>query len=177
MGELIVEILKIVLPALLVLTGVILMLNFFLKRERQKDLVELRSMSVARLVPLRLQAYERLVLFMERISPENLILRCDASGKDGKLFLTQLQIEVRSEFEHNLSQQLFVSDECWAEVIRAKEQVLTLINESASELPANASGLELGKRILGKMMAGEAMPTRRAIGKLKFEFQKALPTA
>lgn len=173
MGTEIVELLKLLLPGVLVLGGVVIVFNLFTQREKQKERIEIRSISLSKLIPLRLQAYERSVLFLERISPENLIPRCEGSGKDLWFFHTQLQMEIRAEYEHNYSQQLFVSDIGWAELVKAKDQVLALINQAAGELSPESTGVDLGRKVLGKMMQGQTPPTHEAIRKLKSEMAKA----
>lgn len=174
MGDVIVEIVQIVLPALLVLTGMIVVLNNLNQREARKERAELRTVSLSRLIPLRLQAYERCVLFLERISPENLLLRVEGGGKDARLFLMQMQVEIRSEFEHNYSQQLYISDNGWKHVVRSKDYILALLNRSMTELPANATGIDLGKRVLQNAMDDGATPTHEGIRVLKAELNKAL---
>lgn len=173
MGTELVELLKILLPAVLVLVGVVVVFNLFMERERRKERIELRSLSMSQIIPLRLQAYERCVLFLERISPENLIPRCEGSGKDLWFFHTQLQMEIRAEFEHNYSQQLYVSDPAWTELVDAKERVLALINQAAGELSPDSTGIDLGRKVLEKMINGQVPPTHQAIRKLKSEMAKA----
>lgn len=175
MGTEFVELLKILLPAVLVLVGVVVVFNLFLQREKQKERVELRSLTLSKVIPLKLQAYERSVLFLERISPENLIPRSEGSGKDLWFFHMQLQMEIRAEFEHNYSQQLYLTDQAWTELVDAKEKVLALINQSASELSPEATGIDLGRKVLEKMMNGQVPPTHQAIRKLKSEMAKVLP--
>ena len=167
------ELLKYILPALAALGGVYLMMQANLKRAQIKERWELRSMALSKVVPLRLQAYERALLFLERISPENLVLRVDGTGKNGRFFLAQLQMEIRAEYEHNLAQQLYISPEGWAEIVRAKEQVLTLINQVGGSLPKEASGMELGRKILETVVAMESLPTHKAILFLKKDLQKS----
>ncbi|MBE7170564.1 MAG: hypothetical protein INR73_08235 [Williamsia sp.] len=99
-------------------------------------------------LPLRLQAYERLVLLTERIALPNLISRIgqqDLTAKDMQLLLTQT---IRQEYEHNISQQIYVSKEAWEAVSNLKEQNMLIINQVASFLPPDASGTQLNKSLL-----------------------------
>ena len=98
--------------------------------------------------PLRLQAYERLVLLAERIALPNLISRIgqqDLTAKEMQLLLTQ---SIRQEVEHNISQQIYVSKEAWEAVNNLKEQNMLIINQVASFLPEGATGTQLSKSIL-----------------------------
>jgi len=69
-----------------------------------------------------LQAYERLILLMERITPDNLIMRIDSTGMNTNEFHLELLSNIRAEFDHNISQQLYVSDLVWQDVYNAKKK-------------------------------------------------------
>jgi len=101
---------------------------------------------------LQLQAYERLVVLVDRIALPNLISRVgqsDISARDMQMILTR---SIREEFEYNISQQIFVSPDAWNSVKNLKEQNLLTINQLANILPANASGLDLNKQLLQYLM-------------------------
>lgn len=98
--------------------------------------------------PVRLQAYERLVLLTERIALPNLVSRIgvqELSAKDMQLLLTQT---IKQEFEHNVSQQIYVSTEAWEAVRNLKEQNTLIVNQVASFLPGEATGMQLNKSLL-----------------------------
>jgi hypothetical protein len=101
---------------------------------------------------LQLAAYERLVVLSERIAIPNLISRCNQPGlskTDMQQLLTQT---IKQEFDHNLSQQIYVSADSWEAVRMLKDQNIHLINQVASVLPQEANGLDLNKKILDFMM-------------------------
>lgn len=101
---------------------------------------------------LQLQAYERLVILADRIAIPNLISRNNQPGlnkTDMQVLLTQT---IKQEFDHNLSQQIYVSAEAWDAVRNLKEQNMHLINQVASILPAEANGLDLNKKLLDFVM-------------------------
>ncbi len=101
---------------------------------------------------IQLQAYERLALLVERIALPNVIARLNQSGigaRDMQLILTQ---SIRQEFEHNITQQIYVSSDAWTAVKNLKEQNMLVINQLASSLPANATGLDLNKLLLQFLM-------------------------
>lgn len=97
---------------------------------------------------LQLQAYERLVILAERISIPSLVSRSNQPGL-GKSEMQQLLTQtIRQEFDHNLSQQIYVSSEAWEAVRNLKEQNIHLINQIAGVLPSEASGTDLNRSIL-----------------------------
>lgn len=103
-------------------------------------------------IQLQLQAYERLVVLVDRIALPNLISRvsqADISAREMQMILTR---SIREEFEYNISQQIFVSAEAWNAVKNLKEQNLLIINQLANILPPNASGLDLNKQLLQYLM-------------------------
>lgn len=145
--EVIVEILKIALPAGLVIYGMYLVAVSFLKNERDNKLISLKTKNTETILPIRLQAGERICLLLERVTPNNLIRRVNTGNYSAKELHKLLLTEVREEFNHNLSQQLYFSDETWESVKNAIEQVITMINRAAQDLNEEARGIDLNKRI------------------------------
>jgi len=102
--------------------------------------------------PLQLQAYERLILLVDRIALPNVISRVNQAGltaKDMQMLLIQ---QIRQEFEYNVTQQIYVSHESWEAVRNLKDQNLLIINQIASFLPAEATGQDLNRSILEMLM-------------------------
>jgi hypothetical protein len=110
-------------------------------------------------LPLQLQAYERLVLLVERINLQNLISRVFQQG----LTATDMQIglvqTVKAEFDHNVAQQIYVSPVAWEAVKTLKEQTITIINQVASQLPKDATAMDLNKQILEIFLQAESSPS------------------
>lgn len=119
-----------------------LIIKRFVENEQKKSLLELKKMQAMETLkvvnPIRLQAYERLALFLERISPNSLVLRCYQPGMDLKVLQGVLTKNIRDEFEHNLSQQVYVSSEAWNRIKEAKEEMINMINSSAVKLDNEA---------------------------------------
>ena len=131
--------------ALLISLGTFYLYN--MERKRPKE--EISSYNVR---PLQLQAYERLVMLTERIAIPNLVSRAgqqELSAKEMQLLLLE---SIKQEFEYNATQQIYVSPVAWDAVRNLKEQNMLLINQVASTLPANSSGLDLNKRLLEHLM-------------------------
>ena len=114
----------------------------FVENEQKKSLLELRkiqSIENLRVInPIRLQAYERLALFLERITPNSLVLRCYQPGMDLKVLQGVMTKNIRDEFEHNLSQQVYISSEAWSIIKEAKEEMINIINSSAVKIDDSA---------------------------------------
>ena len=145
--EVLVDVIKIVLPAGLVIYGMYLVAVSFLKNERDNKLISLKTKNTETILPIRLQAGERICLLLERVTPNNLIRRVNTGNYSAKELHQLLLHEVREEYNHNLSQQLYFSDETWESVRNAIEQVLTMINRAAQDLNEEARGIDLNKRI------------------------------
>lgn len=163
------EILKYVLPSVVVLATAYLLVERFIENERQHRNMTYRRESQGLTTPVRLQAYERLVLFLERISPSTLVTRVHKSGMSAKLLQAELLKAVRTEYEHNLSQQIYISPGAWELIKNAKEEIIKLINTAAINVSDEASGVDLGKLILEVSMKIDKMPTQVAIDYLKQE--------
>ena len=163
------DILKIVLPAILVLLTAYLLIDKLLSNEIKRRNFELRKESLTTLTPIRLRAYERLVLVLERTTPATLILNVAKPGMTNMDLHTELLAGIRQEFSHNLSQQIYVSNEIWTCIRSAQESLLRLVNTCASKCnPANTAN-ELAERIIQVYNASDQTPTEVAIDLLKKE--------
>lgn len=98
--------------------------------------------------PLQLAAYERLVILADRIAIPNLVSRCSQPGLSKTEMQQLLTQTIKQEFDHNISQQIYVSADAWEAVRSLKDQNIHLINQVASVLPAEANGMDLNKKIL-----------------------------
>ena len=123
---------------------------------------------------LRLQAYERLTLFAERASLKNLVSRIPSAG----INVVDLQITLcdtlRSEYEYNVSQQIYVTPQMWKAIGNLKEQHIFIINQIAATLPSNANGLELSKRLLEYVATTNSEINTVVLTALQFEAKKML---
>jgi hypothetical protein len=166
------ELIKYVLPALIVLATVYLMLKEFFKKETQIRILAARADNRKAINPLRIQAYERLTLFLERIVPENLILRSSSAGINATQLKLKLINNIRDEFDHNLSQQIYISSEAWELIRNAKEEMINLINASGTEINEKSGPAELSKNIFGKYLSLKNSPVKKALEALKKELRQ-----
>jgi hypothetical protein len=126
-------------------------------------------------VGLQLQAYERLTLLVDRIAIPNLISRTNHEGlsaRDMQLVLTR---SIRDEFDYNITQQIYVTPQIWNAVKNLKEKNLLIINQVASVLPPNASGLDLNRSLLELSMKDQKSNLHELVSEaLSFEAKKLL---
>lgn len=168
MNEIVVGIL-IVLVGALVLGTAYLLLNMFFENERKKRLWEQKNQHIKITLPLRLQAYERMILFLERMSPNSLIVRLQTQNMTARQLQVEMLSLIRAEFEHNLAQQLYISTQAWDVIVSAKENVIKLINIAAEETDPDAPSLQLSQKIMAQWMLLNPTPIRTAIDFLKKE--------
>jgi hypothetical protein len=123
----------------------------YLERGERLQLLEFKKAVSNQTMPLRLQAYERAVLFIERINPANLLIRLNGPAYNAHELYKLIAEDIRNEYQHNITQQIYVSSRAWAVVKRVKEDTLGIVNSAVKSLPESASGLELSKLILGRL--------------------------
>jgi hypothetical protein len=172
--ETVYELLKISLPAVLVMLTAWAVIRNMLQNDQEKRRQELLLQTVKTVTPIKLQAYERVVLFLERISPESLIMRTAKQDMTSQQLHSALVSSVRSEYEHNLSQQIYMSNEAWEMVKNARGTVVRMINTVATQLPPAATGEELSRLLLEEVMEMESEPCRAAISFLKSELTRIM---
>ena len=105
---------------------------------------------------LKLLAYERITLLIERLKPDSLIPRTLSPELHYKEYQLLLLNEIRKEFEYNLSQQLYLSDNAWIVTVNFKDNVITLINSAASECQPDDNANQLGQKILERYITSGA---------------------
>lgn len=130
MEETILQLFFYVLPALVV--GIVSYYFFSLhtNNEDNRRRFEIHRENQKHALPLRLQAYERMVLFLERISPGNLLTRVKPTSSDKNDYEQLLIRHIEQEFEHNLAQQIYVSDKCWNAIRASKNATISIIRKT-----------------------------------------------
>ncbi len=171
MSDQLFEILKLILPAGIVFLTTYYLVKNFLNHESQKKVMDLKTANQTLLTPIRLQAYERVILLMERLKPDSLVMRANKNVSASMLHGELLKM-IRSEFEHNLSQQIYMSSQSWAAIVKAKEETIKLINVAAAQVSSEAGGMELAQAIINVASQLSALPTKEAIDFIKKEIGK-----
>lgn len=167
--EVLFEILKYTVPALIVFLTVVVMLRTWSRNEDKRRKSEFNMHISDDILPVRLQAYERSILLLERISPDSMIMRVSRNDYTASQLLKELLTNITSEFDHNIAQQTYLSTEAWEKMKSAKNQVINLINDTAKEVKPDAPGPTLGKLILERLTELKNPPSQVAIDFLKQE--------
>lgn len=166
----ILEILKYTLPALVVFLTAYFLLTKYMQREAATKAIELKLKRDKEVVMLRLQAYERLSLFLERINFAQVIQRVRTPDMLSNELQYAMVRNIREEFEHNLSQQVYVSSDAWRLIVQAKEEMMKTINLIGSNMPNDASaGMLINALFSGIQNSNVQLPTETALEFLKAE--------
>ena len=166
------EILKYILPSGAVFATAYFLIRAMLENENRKKMLELKMNNQVTSIPVRLQAYERVILLLERLSPGSLVLRVTQPGMSAFELQTALIQNIRDEFEHNLAQQIYLSSTAWELTKNAKEETIKLVNIAASKLNESATSIDLGSVIFELSASKEKLPVSEAIEYIKKEVRQ-----
>lgn len=142
------------------------------RTEERKLKLELLRETKKEILPLKLQAYERMTLFLERLTLSNILLRVPSVNNDKAAYAAGLINTIAQEFEHNLAQQIYMSSKCWNVIITAKNATIGIIKKHELN-PEIHSAQELKEVILKEMVTSES-PSRTALAFVKKEVQDLL---
>ncbi|EIJ40309.1 hypothetical protein [Galbibacter orientalis] len=164
----IIELLFFILPALL--TGAIAYYFFSLhtKNEEGRRRFLLHKEMDKNTLPIRLQAYERMALFLERINPSKLLIRVAPENADKELYEAQLIATIENEFDHNLAQQIYISDECWNVIKASKNATIQIIRKAGMNAD---SANKLREEVLNNFLDKQP-PSNAALGYIKKEIRE-----
>lgn len=160
---------KLLIPASVVLYAAYLFMRSFIQKELDLKKLDVRGKAIETVLPNRLHAYERMTLFLERMSPNNLLVRLNTGSMPARDFQQMLLAEVRNEYNHNVSQQVYISEEVWELIKNAKEDLIVSINDAASDMGEQSTSLDLSKKIVEKAMGKAVDPLAHALVELKRE--------
>lgn len=168
-----------IIPIILVI--VVLIFGFWLiqystfRNEEKKRQWELKRESQKTISPIRLRAYERLALLLERTKPEHMLMELKTKEPDALATWTIGQVQqymlqtLRAEYDHNQSQQVYVSDEVWDLIINARDQMAAFIIAMSAQLPVGANAQVYAQTLLTAYNSNGTTPTDKALEKLKDE--------
>ncbi|MBR3647529.1 MAG: hypothetical protein IKN59_03960 [Paludibacteraceae bacterium] len=163
------EVMKYILPALVVVLATWLVLWKLLREERLKREFELKKNTQKEITPIRLRGYERLALLLERTTPEAMLRDMDVQNLTAQQISTLLVQRVRQEYDHNLSQQIYVSDAVWDAIIEAREQMVLFLSTTARQFPPETNGLKVAELMLTAYAQNGETPNQKAMHLLKDE--------
>lgn len=172
MTNLFLHIALVVLPA----GGVLLTAYFFLRKQSEKEIrslqIELKRSRQEFFLPSRVEAYQRAVLLMERIHPGSLVMRLHNPGHPAKRMQSDLLQSIREEYDHNVSQQLFISPQAWEMVRNSKEETIKIINIAGNQMDAASTATDLAAKIFEIVAEVGKLPSEITVEYLKKEFQE-----
>ncbi|MFM7177219.1 MAG: hypothetical protein ACKO0X_07340 [Bacteroidota bacterium] len=158
-----------IVPGLLVFLTAYFMIKRFIDNEQRMKFADIKASMKKDLLPLRLQAYERIVLFLERVSPNNLLNRVYETDMSVADFHRALLLTIRTEYEHNITQQVYMTNSVWNVVKNGRDELVKTINLAYGECNADAPGLELSKKIFEVMVRKNEFPIQSALDQVKNE--------
>ncbi len=138
----------IALSILISLSAVVAVVGLFVRHERDRRVAYLREKTLTTTLPNRLQAYERLTLYLERIRPDKIVEREQMRVSTANDLYALITNAVKQEFEHNVAMQIYISSASWSRILRAKDEVLKMMRDIAKETDPKSSSLEMARRVL-----------------------------
>lgn len=167
--EVILEIIKITVPALIVYFTAYNLLSRLIENQLQQKSLELRQEAKEQTLVMRMNAYERLTLLCERISIPNLLLRLRGSSKTAQDLRMAMLMTVQQEFEYNLSQQVYVSQKLWEIIQVARDNTVNLIEQLAKQVPPDAPSRELAALYLSHLERHPDLSLETALAAIRKE--------
>lgn len=166
--------LNIIIIICLALFLIVSLYLILIKKKNTQPIIPAESNSPA-IYPLKLQAYERLIILANRIALPDLIARMNQPGlsaREMQLLLTQT---IKQEFDHNITQQLYVSADAWSAIKNLKEQNMLIVNQCAGSLTTTATGTDLNKQVLEFLMNDKKGNLHELVSEvLSYEAKRAL---
>lgn len=131
-----------------------------------------KSKSNETVIQLELQAAERFALYLERIAPDKLVMRLHQNGMSARILQTEMLKAIREEFDHNLSQQIYVSEGAWKLIKNAKDEMVKFISAVGDSMEAKATGIDLSREMFQKASRVDRLPGDIALEYLRKETRK-----
>lgn len=170
----IIDLLKITLPALFVVFLAAYFFDRMTKRERVQDIKERGLEQDKILLPLKIQAFERLTILLERITPSPLVMRVNTQQMTAaQLHLALLQA-IRDEYEHNVSMQIYISDALWEQIVKARDDSAEIIKRASERVGPNDPSIRLCQEIFQLEAHTGNKAIRLALKTLKGEMREML---
>lgn len=163
------EIIKVTVPALIVFFTVYYLFKQYLNQQLQVKAMDFKHSQQSTTIPMRLQAYERLSLFLERIAIPGMMLRVQQENMTAKQMALALMISVQKEYEHNITQQVYVGNQLWRIINFAKEDVLGMIQLVSENMAPEATAKDFGNAIIAELKGREMQPLEKALEAIKKE--------
>ena len=163
--------LTVTLLGVIIIYGVYLTITTVAEKIFEKQKWDIRNKHTEITLPLRLQAYERMCLFLERISPNNLLLRLVPSATNALELQQVLLNDIREEYNHNVAQQMYISTNAWDQINNAMHEIVADINNASADISPEAPASDLAKKIFSHLIQKEVQPSSYALKILKEEIR------
>lgn len=167
--EVILEIIKISVPALIVFFTVNHLFKNYLEGQQQLRRQDIEKEQKSAALPLKMQAYERLSLFCERIALPTLLLRFPPADQNARSYKLTLLLAIQQEFEHNITQQVYISSQLWEIIKAARDDAVNFISIVSEKVEPDASAIELKQALLNYEASREATGLDTALQAIKKE--------
>ncbi len=161
-----------VVPAVVVGVVSYMLINRFLEAEKGRHIMEIKREAVKFSIPVKMQAYERMILLLERLDPVKSVNRVIKPGMTSRELQRKVLSDIRNEFEHNITQQLYVSKTTWEEVKKAKDEAMKLLAITITRTPDQGDAIEYTKVLIQVLAEVNASPTSAAIDVVRHEAKK-----
>tara|TARA_R110002073_G_scaffold128999_5_gene275231 strand:+ start:24176 stop:24688 length:513 start_codon:yes stop_codon:yes gene_type:complete len=158
------------IPALVTGAVAYFVMSSLRNQDTNEKKLELLAQKKKEALPIKLQAYERMLLFCERINPIKLLVRIKPIGDTTEDYLQLLLASLEQEYDHNMVQQLYITDECWNVIIASKSAVINKLKQVAS---TSSSASDFRENVLLDY-AKKTPPTDTAVAFLKNEVKKMI---
>jgi hypothetical protein len=168
------DILILSIPLAGILVATYLMLQHFHNKSTHEIEKEIDVQKTKTFFPLQIQAYERVILFLERIDPNNMIIRTHKNGMNAITLHRELLKIVREEYTHNMSQQVYIRPKSWKTVLNAKDETIQILNVAINNLSPESSGIDLSAKIFESIASKKISPTEDARNLIVKEFQTTI---
>ena len=168
------DVLILSIPLAGILIATYLMLQHFHNKSINENEKEIDIQKTKTFFPLKIQAYERVILFLERIDPNNMIIRTHENGMNALTLHRELLKIVRDEYTHNMSQQVYIDPKSWKIVLNAKDETIQILNVALNNMSTESSGLDLSAKIFESIASKKISPTENARNSIVKEFQTTI---
>ena len=165
----ILEVLKLTIPALIVFLTAYYILKTYLENQYRLKMAEIKQGQIQTTLPLKLQAYERLSMLCERIAIPNLLLRIRKDGMTAGELQVSLLLAIQQEYEHNITQQVYVSGQLWEIIKMARDEAVNVVALVAEKVGPRADGRELAQALFNIVNQRDAMAVEKALLAIKKE--------
>lgn len=165
------DVLLFCLPSLITGGLAYVIIQKFMQKESEKHLLEVRKENIKLSLPIRLQAYERLLLLLERMDPAQVVNRLIKPGMTSKQIQLLIITTISEEFNHNITQQVYVSNRLWQEIKQAKDDSIKLVSITATKVDPKSEAITYSRKLIEVQNSEELYTTQTAIQLLKKEIK------